>query len=67
MRHPNAAVAGATTGSAVLVIWALGLVGVGVDGVVGAAIAGALATAALFVGRKGIRGIMSIVWRGESP
>lgn len=67
MKHPNASAAGATTGSAVLVIWALSLVGVQVDGVVGAAIAGALATVVLLIGRRGVKGIASVVWRGGGP
>lgn len=62
--HPNATAAGATTVAAVLVVWGLGLLGVDVSTEVGIAVAGGLTTAILFVGRRGIKGVASIVWRG---
>jgi hypothetical protein len=64
-KHPNALVAGGSgIGGGALVVWLLGLGGVDMTPEVGAMIAGGIASAALLVGRKGIRGIARAVWRG---
>lgn len=64
--NPNAAAAaGSGVGGGVVVVWLLGLAGVTVSAVTGAAIAGACATVFLFIGRRGIRGVARMVWRGS--
>lgn len=45
-------------------MWLLGVAGVVMTPEVGALIAGALASAALLIGRKGVRGIARAIWRG---
>lgn len=65
-KHPNAVVGGtAGIGGGTLVVWLLGLAGVDMTPEVGALIAGGASTAALLVGRKGVRGIARAVWRGS--
>lgn len=63
--NPNAAVATGTGGVGVLVVWLLGHFGVAVSAEVGAALATGVAAAALFVGRNGIKGTLSRIWRGK--
>lgn len=68
MKHPNATV-GAASGSGLgtLLVWLLSSVaGLDLAPEVGAAIAGAVAAAVLFIGRRGIRGALHVVWRGET-
>jgi hypothetical protein len=62
--HPNAAAAAVSTGPAVLIVWVLGLTGLEIDPLVAAAIAGAVVSAGLLVGRRGVKGLASLVWRG---
>lgn len=57
--HPNAAVAGTTTGAGVFVVWLLGYLGVDLSAELGATIAGGAATVLLFVARDGLAG----AWR----
>jgi hypothetical protein len=65
-KHPNAIVAGTSGGGGgVLVVWLLGLAGVEMTPEIGALIAGALGSAALIVGRKGVRGLARAIWRGS--
>lgn len=67
MKHPNATVAGSTSGAGVLVVWILGnIFHVDVSAESGAAIAGGVATLALLVGRHGVRGIVHTIWRGAA-
>lgn len=64
--NPNAlAAAGSGIGGGTIVVWLLGLAGLSITPVAGAAIAGVCATVFLFVGRKGLRGIARIIWRGS--
>jgi hypothetical protein len=65
-RNPNASVAlGSGSGLGALVIWLIGLSGTQVPPEIGAAIGGAVAAAFLFIGRRGIRGAVIGIWRGE--
>lgn len=64
MSHPNATAAAGSGGLAVLVVWLLGMADVDVSPEVAAAIAGAIATVVLFIGRRGLRGLLGILWRG---
>jgi len=63
--HPNATVAASGSGTAILIVWVLGLLGLNIGAEVGAAIAGATATSLLFIGRNGLKGLMRIVWQGS--
>lgn len=63
--NPNAAVAGSTTGAGIGVVWLLGYAGVDLTPELGALIAGGATTAALFLGRHGIRGFLRMIWRGN--
>lgn len=65
-RHPNATVAATNGGLSVLVVWLMGYFGLDVSAEVGAAIAGSAAATALFIGRKGIRGVLRQIWHGAS-
>jgi hypothetical protein len=64
-RNPNAAVA-LTSGSGVgaLAVWLLGVVGVDMPPEIGAVVAGAMAGVVLFIGRRGIKGVIDAVWSG---
>jgi hypothetical protein len=65
-RNPNASVAlGSGSGLGALVIWLIGLSGTQVPPEIGAAIGGAVAAVFLFVGRRGIKGAVLGIWRGE--
>lgn len=65
-RNQNAAVGGGTgIGGGLIVVTALGWAGVDLSAEAGVVIAGAIAAAALYVGRKGIRGVFRTVWRGN--
>jgi hypothetical protein len=64
--NPNATVAlGSGSGLGTLVIWVVGLAGAPVPPEAGAALAGLIAAAFLFVGRRGIKGAIVGVWRGQ--
>ena len=65
--NPNAAVGGISgIGGGILVVYVLGLLGVDVDQYAAAAIAGAVSTIALFIGKNGIKGALGIFWRGRT-
>lgn len=67
MKHPNALIAAGTgigLGNAIVEI--LATIGIEISGNLGATIAGGLAALALLIGRKGIRGIARVFWRGGS-
>jgi hypothetical protein len=68
-RHPNASVAlGSGSGLGALIVWVVGLAGVAMPAEVGAVIAGVVAGFALFVGRRGIKGMIDLLWVGnQSP
>jgi hypothetical protein len=66
-RNPNASVAlGSGSGVGALVVWIVSLSGTTMPPEVGAAIGGVVAAAALFIGRRGIRGALATIWRGEA-
>lgn len=66
MSHPNAVTAGAAgAGPGLAVVWALGYFGIDIGAEAGAVIATAAATAAVFIGRRGLRGLLALIWRGE--
>jgi len=67
-RHPNASVAlGSGSGLGALVVWIVGLSGTAMPPEIGAAIGGVIAATALFIGRRGIKGALSAIWRGDRP
>jgi hypothetical protein len=64
-QHPNATVAAVSTfGGGELVVELLDELGVHISAPVGVAIAGGIATVALFVGRKGLRGVWNLIVNG---
>lgn len=66
MKNPNAVIGGSSgVGGGVVVVYALTLVGIDVDPMVGAAIAGVISAVVLYVGREGVRGLFRLVWRGR--
>jgi hypothetical protein len=65
-RHPNASIAlGSGSGLGALVVWLVGLTGTPMPAEVGAVVGGLVAAAALFVGRRGILGAVTAIWRGD--
>lgn len=65
--HPNATLAGGTGGLTTLILYLASLEGWKVDAVLASGIATVAATVALFIGRRGLRGLLSLVWRGNQP
>jgi hypothetical protein len=65
MSHPNAAAAAGMGGLGVLVVWLCGHLGVDLNSEQGAAIAVALASIVLFVGRRGVKGVIDLLWQGD--
>jgi hypothetical protein len=65
--HPNAVAAGAAfTPISLLVVWLAGRFGVADFGAEeGVIVAGGITTVGLFIGRKGVRGVARIFWRGS--
>lgn len=63
-RHPNAAAAGGSTGAAVVLVWLVGCLGVDISNEAAVAVAGAVTTAVLFVGRVGIAGTVRRLLHG---
>ena len=64
-RNPNASVAlgsGAALGP--LIVWFVGLTGTPMTPEVGAAFGGVVAALFLLIGRRGIRGLLTQIWRG---
>jgi len=65
MNNPNAGVAGGGTGLGVLLVWLLGHFHVSLTGEEAAAIAGAIPTIILFIGREGLAGIWATLMHGK--
>jgi len=64
-QHPNAATAAGLTGPSVLVVWLLGKLGlVDITPEIAALLAGAIIAVGLFIGKRGIKGLLSMLWRG---
>lgn len=65
-KHPNASVAvGSGSGPGALVVWIVGLGGVVMPAPVGAVIGGGVAGFALLIGRRGIKGLIGVLWQGD--
>jgi hypothetical protein len=65
-KHPNASVAlGSGSGLGALIVWVVGLGGVMMPAEVGAVIGGGVAGVALVIGRRGIIGLMGVLWHGD--
>ena len=63
--NPNASTVGGVTVLAGLVTWGASALGYELDPAVSVAIAGAISTAVLFIGRTGIRGLARMIWKGK--
>lgn len=66
MKNPNAVAAGTSTGAAALVAYIAELAGLDLPGPVDILLGGVLVVAVLAVGREGLRGIISTIWRGRA-
>jgi hypothetical protein len=65
--HPNTLAAGLSGGASTLIVYLLNkYAGTNLDAQAGAAIATAVASVVLFIGRRGIRGTLSDIWNGNS-
>jgi hypothetical protein len=65
-KHPNASVAvGSGSGLGALVVWIVGPGGVVMPAPVGAVIGGGVAGFALLIGRRGIKGLIGVLWQGD--
>jgi hypothetical protein len=65
--HPNATAAVGSGIGATLIVAAMAYAGLEPDPVLATAVAGALTTVVLLVGRKGISGLARQLWRGSGP
>lgn len=63
--NPNASVSGGISGVGALVVWGLGLAGIAVPPAIAVIAVGLLASAALAVGRSGVKGLVSRFWSGS--
>ena len=66
MKHPNATTSlAAGSGVGTLLVYALTAAGVNLPAEAAAALAGAVGSLALLIGRKGFRGLLRVLWRGK--
>lgn len=65
MTHPNAATAATATGPAVLVVWLAGHYGIDLNAEQATVATSLFIAAVLFVGKRGLKGVVRIVWRGS--
>ena len=56
---------GSGSGLGALVVWIVGLGGVVMPAPVGAVIGGGVAGFALLIGRRGIKGLIGVLWQGD--
>lgn len=63
--HPNASTATGLGGVGVLVVWLLGRNGVSLSGEDSAVISGAVTSVGLLIGKRGVRGLFSVFWKGD--
>lgn len=64
--HPNATVALTSgAGFGVLAVWLTGYFGITLEAEVATVIGGGLAALALVIGKRGLRGLLQIVWSGK--
>lgn len=66
MQHPNAATATGSIGPAVLLIWLAGHYGIDLNAEQATVATGLFIAAGLFVGKRGVKGVARILWRGDS-
>lgn len=65
MNHPQAAASGGVGIIATLLVWAANRYGVEFGAVEGAAAASGMIAVGALIGRRGLRGIARILWRGS--
>jgi hypothetical protein len=66
MKHPNANVAAAMIGPAVVLIWLANLVNLEIPNDVAVVVGGYVIVIALRIGRDGIRGAIRKIWKGAA-
>lgn len=65
-KHPNAATAAGLTGPSVLIVWLLGRLGVvDISPEVAVVLAGVVISVGLLIGKRGIKGMLAMLWRGS--
>ena len=62
--HPNASLAAASGSVSGVIVWALSLWGITLTAYDGIYVATGVITITLAIGKRGIRGLCRIVWRG---
>ena len=66
MKHPNAATAGAAgLGPGLLIVWTAGHFGIDLNAEQATVVTGVVVTAVLFIGKRGLKGIIRLVWQGD--
>lgn len=63
--HPNTVTAGGVGTLTTLVVAGFEALGANMTPTVAAAVATAAITVALFVGKRGVKGVIRLVWRGD--
>jgi hypothetical protein len=63
--HPNATVAGGLTGLSALVVAVAGWLGAAITATQAVAISGGITTVGLLIGKRGVRGLARLLWRGD--
>lgn len=65
--HPNATLSGTTGALATVAVWfSTSVLGLDMDATVGAAVATTLSAFALVLGRRGLRGLLRLMWAGDN-
>lgn len=64
-RHPNATLSAGSGSVATIIVWGATAVGVPMDAAAAAAFATMFSAVALLIGRKGLKGVVAGVWRGN--
>lgn len=66
MKNGNAIASGSATGFSVLIVWLVGRIGwADLSAEEGALVAGGVTTGLLWFGKRGVRGVARLLWRGE--
>lgn len=66
-QHPNASLAGGLTGLSALVVAVAGWLGAALTATQAVAISGGITTLGLLIGKRGVKGLARLLWKGEQP